>query len=202
MVRYSLWTEATYISIPKTKLLLVSCNLCSLSFDNCQSAAHLLANSPQMTKCYPSSKLHVHQLTILLGFFSSSRSPQLLLLCFGQVDRRIKEISISNQPGDHWYFLPQFGIWTSEKPLEIDWPTWCLFPLYCSGSSDPHGSVVKGTYQISRWAFPRLLTTSAQLWIMAPAELFLILLANLTMSSPVLIWLRMWKSSDMSAVRC
>lgn len=78
MVRWSLSTEATYISIPKTKLLLVSCNLSSLSVGNCQNAAHLLAHSPQTAKRYPSRKLHVHQLTVLLAGFSSSR----FLTCF------------------------------------------------------------------------------------------------------------------------
>lgn len=201
MVRYSLWTKATCISIPKTKLHLVSCNLCSLSFDSWQLAALLLAKAPQKAMWYPSSKLHVHWLTTLLDFFYSSHSPQLLLLCFGHVGRRINVIPVSNQPGAHWDFLLQSGIWTfcSEKPLENDWLPQCLV---CSDSSGLHGSVVKGIYQISRWAFPRLPTISAQLWIMSPAELALIFLANVTMSSPVLIWLCMWKSSDMSAVGC
>lgn len=151
------WTEATYISVPKTKRHLVSCNLCSLSFDSCQLAALLLANSSQKAMCYPSSKLHVHWLTTLLNFFYSSHSPRLLLLCFGHVGRRINDTSISNQPGDYWDFLLlQFGIWSScsEKPLENDWLPQCLFSLYCSGSSGLHGSVVKGTYRSLDGHFP------------------------------------------------
>ena len=193
MVRYSLWTEARYISIPKTKLHPVSCNLCSLSFDSCQLAGLVLANSSQKARCYPSSKLHIHWLMTLLDFFYSSHSPCLHLLCFGHGGRRINEISISKQPRAHWDFLLQSGTWTScsEKPLENGWLPQGL-----------HGSLVKGTYQISRWAFPKLLTTSAQLWVMCSAELALIFLTNLAMSLPVLIWLCMWKSSDMSVVRC